>query len=176
MTRCGLAERVKGWPPGCGFAGFARLPQVFSWLGMREDAWGRRAARGRLAFWCVVAERVKGWPPGCGVRGLCPLAAGVFPGGDVGGCGGPPCARGRLAFWCVAAECVIGLPVAASAGFARLPQVFSWRGMGRMRGAAVPLEGDALSLWGIRPISEKEQSLSGKRAFGPFPIQTSLLF
>ena len=47
MTRCGLAERVKGWPPGCGFAGFARLPQVFSWLGMREDAWGRRAARGR---------------------------------------------------------------------------------------------------------------------------------
>ena len=50
MTRCGLAERVKGWPPGCGFAGFARLPQVFSWLGMREDAWGRRAARGRLAF------------------------------------------------------------------------------------------------------------------------------
>ena len=30
MTRCGLAERVKGWPPGCGFAGFARLPQGFS--------------------------------------------------------------------------------------------------------------------------------------------------
>ena len=78
---------------------------------------------------CGLAERVKGWPPGCGVRGLCPLAAG-----------------------------------------------FSWRGMWRMRGAAVPLEGDALSLWGIRPISEKEQSLSGKRAFGPFPIQTSLLF
>ena len=119
---------------------------------------------------------MKGWPPGCGVRGLCPLAAGVFLAGDGEDAWGRRAARGRLAFWCVAAECVIGLPVAASAGFARLPQVFSWRGMGRMRGAAVPLEGDALSLWGIRPISEKEQSLSGKRAFGPFPIQTSLLF
>ena len=49
-------------------------------------------------------------------------------------------------------------------------------GMGKKRGAAVPLEGGALSLWGIRPISEKEQSLPGKRACGPFPIHASLLF
>ena len=46
----------------------------------------------------------------------------------------------------------------------------------RSVGAAVPLEGGALSLWGIRPISEKEQSLPGKRACGPFPIHASLLF
>lgn len=49
-------------------------------------------------------------------------------------------------------------------------------GMGKKRRAAVPLEGGALSLWGIRPISEKEQSLPGKRACGPFPIHASLLF
>ena len=62
-----------------------------------------------------------------------------------------------------------------SAGFARLPQGFPG-GMGKKRGGAVPLEGVALSLWGIRPISEKEQSLPGKRACGPFPIHASLLF
>ena len=45
-----------------------------------------------------------------------------------------------------------------------------------MRGAAVPLVGFAHSLWGIRPISEKEQGLPGKRTFGPFPIQTLFLF
>ena len=49
-------------------------------------------------------------------------------------------------------------------------------GMGKKRGGAVPLEGVALSLWGIRPISEKEQSLPGKRACGPFPIHASFLF
>ena len=67
-------------------------------------------------------------------------------------------------------------PGYGSAGFARLPQGFSGREEKRSVGAAVPLEGAALSLWGIRPISEKEQSLPGKRACGPFPIHASLLF
>ncbi len=47
---------------------------------------------------------------------------------------------------------------------------------GEKREAAVPLAGLARSLWGIRPISEKEQSLPGKRACGPFPIQALFLF
>ena len=93
MTRCGLAERVKGWPPGCGFAGFARLPQVFSWLGMREDAWGRRAARGRLAFWCVVAECVIGLPAAA-LRAL-PACRRFFLAGDVEDAWGRRAARGR---------------------------------------------------------------------------------
>ena len=67
-------------------------------------------------------------------------------------------------------------PGCGSAGFARLPQGFFRAGWGRSGGAAVPLEGVALSLWGIRPISEKEQSLPGKRACGPFPIQALFLF
>ena len=67
-------------------------------------------------------------------------------------------------------------PGCGSAGFARLPQGFLLAGDGKKRRAAVPLEGGALSLWGIRPISEKEQSLPGKRACGPFPIHASLLF
>ena len=57
-----------------------------------------------------------------------------------------------------------------------MPQGFLLAGDGKKRRAAVPLEGGALSLWGIRPISEKEQSLPGKRACGPFPIHASLLF
>ena len=65
---------------------------------------------------------------------------------------------------------------AACAGFALLAAE-EWRGGGwKEREAAVPLAGLARSLWGIRPISEKEQSLSGKRACGPFPIQALLLF
>ena len=49
-------------------------------------------------------------------------------------------------------------------------------GMGKKRGGAVPLEGVALSLWGIRPISEKEQVPPGKRTCGPFPIRNLFLF
>ena len=49
-------------------------------------------------------------------------------------------------------------------------------GMGKKRGGAVPLEGGALSLWGIRPISEKEQVPPGKRTCGPFPIRNLFLF
>ena len=49
-------------------------------------------------------------------------------------------------------------------------------GMGKKRGGAVPLEGVALSLWGIRPVSEKEQVPPGKRTCGPFPIRNLFLF
>ena len=93
-----------------------------------------------------------------------------------------------------------GCAAAASAGFARLPQgmyrrkerkcgaavplegaALSLWGIAllsekRKRGAAVPLEGAALSLWGIRPISEKEQVPPGKRTCGPFPIRNLFFF
>ena len=67
-------------------------------------------------------------------------------------------------------------PGCGSAGFARLPQGFLLAGDGKKRRAAVPLEGGALSLWGIRPISEKEQVPPGKRTCGPFPIRNLFLF
>ena len=63
-----------------------------------------------------------------------------------------------------------------AAGFALLAAGEWGREDGEKREAAVPLAGLARSLWGIRPISEKEQSLPGKRACGPFPIQALFLF
>ena len=79
---------------------------------------------------------------------------------------------GRWGRGCLAVGCAAAAPRALPA----CRRGFGWRRMGKKRGGAVPLEGVALSLWGIRPISEKEQVPPGKRTCGPFPIRNLFLF
>ena len=121
-----------------------------------------------VAAW-LLASRLR-------LRGLCPLAAGVFPGGMGKKRGGRRAARGRCPPGEVAVDWLTGLPAAAPRALPACRRGFGWRRMGKKCGAAVPLEGVALSLWGIRPISEKEQVPPGKRTCGPFPIRNLFLF
>ena len=129
-------------------------------------------------MWEDGAVAVAAWLtglPAAAPRAL-PACRRGFSGRDGEEAGGRRAARGRCPPGEVAVDWLTGLPAAAPRALPACRRGFSGRDGEEAGGGAVPLEGVALSLWGIRPISEKEQVPPGKRTCGPFPIRNLFLF